>query len=220
MLLRSSCARCWSGACITAALVAGTLVPAAGASPPPPASPLTDEILQGSTMITSRDCDPDGTSSFSFIASGVATGPYEGTFTESGTVTIGPHFNVEGGLPRGPALSFDVQFTISTSAGNITGSKRIEDFSFEPIGECHDFQDNPIFGTGSSTAGSATLSYEARIPDGHGGTFLDRGIVITIVGELLIEQPFPPDQNPAVEQFTSTCTKYKDKNKVEKDDCR
>jgi hypothetical protein len=89
---------------------------------------LTGEYLSSGTAAstTSFTCDTQGTSSFTFTASGVAFGPYPGTFTESGTVTVGPQ--TDEFLPgqfRGPVTSFDAQFTITSPLGTVTGTKTL-----------------------------------------------------------------------------------------------
>ena len=68
-------------------------------------------------------CDPTGTSSASFAVSGTATGPYPGTYTETGTITWGPQTNGGG---TGSITSFQAQFTITSPNGTVTGSKTLE----------------------------------------------------------------------------------------------
>ena len=82
----------------------------------------------GSITVTSASCDlsPTGTSSFSYQVSGVATGPYPGTFTETGTVTMGPQV-FGGGFsnPSGLLQSWTASFTINSAAGLVTGNKSL-----------------------------------------------------------------------------------------------
>src|SRR5919108_5112050 len=91
--------------------------PAAHAQVQPPT--LTFETLTGTTnTVTSANCNPEGTSTFSYSTSGVAAGPYNGTFTETGTVTVGPQPIPPGtfSAPGGTVLSWDVTFTITSTA--------------------------------------------------------------------------------------------------------
>jgi hypothetical protein len=65
-------------------------------------------------------CNPGATSSFQFTASGPATGPYPGTFTETGNFAMGPP------APPGDIrelTAFHADFAIDSPAGHVTGSK-------------------------------------------------------------------------------------------------
>ena len=55
------------------------------------AAPLNNEFLvaEGAGLDVTAACSKTGTSTISYVASGTASGPYAGTFTEVGTVTIG-----------------------------------------------------------------------------------------------------------------------------------
>jgi hypothetical protein len=76
----------------------------------------------GGIQVTNYQCNPAGTSSASFSAAGTATGPYPGTFTETGTVTWGP---VQGLPNTNNVTSFQAQFTISSPNGTVTGTKSL-----------------------------------------------------------------------------------------------
>lgn len=102
--------------------------PAVSAQVPPPT--LTGETLTGTTTTTtSSDCNPEGTSTFSYATSGIASGPYNGTFTETGTVTIGPQPLVPGvfSAPGGLVTTWTATFTITSTvpAATITGTKSL-----------------------------------------------------------------------------------------------
>lgn len=103
------------------------VAPAVHAQAAPPT--LTGESLTGTNTITSASCNPDGTSTFSYSASGAAAGPYVGTFTETGTVTVGPQPIPPGtfSAPGGTVMSWDATFTITSAApaATITGTKTL-----------------------------------------------------------------------------------------------
>lgn len=80
-------------------------------------------LLPGTTLEVSGTCDPDGMSTFSFTASGLAEGPYPGTFTESGTFTMGPLVIDPFGLVNQQPLDFSATFTIFSGPTLITGTK-------------------------------------------------------------------------------------------------
>jgi hypothetical protein len=95
-----------------------------------PAS-LNGEVFtgQGDTRTLDGDCSSPGNGSFTFSTSGTATGPYPGTFSESGTFTISTdHTN---GLPA--VTAYSATFTITSSAGNVTGTKALAN---EPEAKC------------------------------------------------------------------------------------
>lgn len=127
------------------------------------ASPLTGETFAGSAETTATlDCTFSGqpTESFSYSSTGVASGPYAGTYSETGTVTLNSSEEVVG---------FDATFTIASPGGTVQGTK-----SFGPQTVGGDGFCGP--GMFQNSAGSATgLSYTATItaPD---GTFTDTGL--------------------------------------------
>src|SRR5207237_7398906 len=108
-------------ASLTVAMAAGgfaLFASAATAQLPPPT--LTGEHLFAAPDVTTN-CNPNGTSTVTFSASGVATGPYPGTFTEVGTATIGPQTQTPGqGQSIGTLLTFDAVFTIQSPVGDVT----------------------------------------------------------------------------------------------------
>jgi hypothetical protein len=114
-----------------AAAVAAALLsaPAAGAQPPT----LTGESIvstgvsfpfppggtPGDVNVTGT-CDPSGTSTFQFTATGAAAGPYPGTFTESGSFSMAAP-PVPGGIRE--LVAFNASFTIDSPNGHVTGTK-------------------------------------------------------------------------------------------------
>jgi hypothetical protein len=56
---------------------------------------------------------------FTYEASGNATGAYAGTFTETGSITVGPY----DGRATQRVTAAQIQFTINSAAGQVTGTK-------------------------------------------------------------------------------------------------
>jgi hypothetical protein len=85
--------------------------------------------LGDQTTFGSFTCNKNGTTVIPFQTSGSAFGPYSGTFTETGTVTIGPQ-TVAGldATSSGPILDFQASFTITSvfPTATITGTKHLE----------------------------------------------------------------------------------------------
>jgi len=79
-------ALCVSGAMCLLLLLTG---PAVSLAAPQPKPTLTGETFIGVLTVTAT-CDPTSNSTISYSVTGTATGPYPGTFTESGTATLGP----------------------------------------------------------------------------------------------------------------------------------
>ena len=75
----------------------------------------TSQDVRGSTL-TGGCTRNDNEGSFNFSVSGTAAGPLPGTFTESGSFTT---------LPDGFLTDFSSTFTITSSSGTVTGSKRL-----------------------------------------------------------------------------------------------
>jgi hypothetical protein len=104
------------------------------------------------------DCNPTGDSTFTFEVSGVATGPYPGTFTETGTVTVGPQTNANG---TGTVTAFEAQFTINSAAGTVNGRKTLPANPSSAVGICGPdagsiFVDLAYRATITTLAGTAT----------------------------------------------------------------
>ncbi|HEX8499566.1 MAG TPA: post-COAP-1 domain-containing protein [Pyrinomonadaceae bacterium] len=69
-------------------------------------------------QISNLNCTQGGVAGFDFATSGTATGPYPGTYVESGSVTFQ---NAPGGI----ILSFSSSFTITSGSTVITGTKTL-----------------------------------------------------------------------------------------------
>ena len=163
-------------------------------------TPLTEENLtaselsgQGTSTVTGT-CNPLGTSTFDFTVTGVATGPYPGTFTESGRVTIGP-------LSTPNATSFESTFTINAANGTVTGSKSLVGFEASSLGLC---------GTAAFPLGGAdslhfegTVSYNATITTPT-GTGTDSGESFVNLQDAQVRGQVGFNGFAFVETFTST----------------
>jgi hypothetical protein len=162
----------------------------ANAAPAVPS--LEGETLQatGRLFDGAATCDPGGTSTIAFHWSGFASGPYPGTFTEDGVVTIGPQTGFGAGrfgFALGQVTQFDAQFTIDSPLGTVTGSKHliapvpanpfplVEDQQYpQNSGLCTTFTNLDILGligaSGDATDLRATLHYDASVTGPTGGT--------------------------------------------------
>ena len=126
----------------------------------------------------SGDCTPTVPSQFtlSYTASGPATGPYPGTFTESGTLTA--NLVSDGGFfvfGLDTVVTWTANFTIDSPVGDVTGTKT----QTTVLGSTSYCQNPPAHYV---SAGSQ-LTYQATIetPDGR---FIDQGDSRAYVQEL------------------------------------
>jgi hypothetical protein len=123
-----------AGFALSASLFLGSF-PAHGATL---ATSLQGEVFSAENVPVEGTCNPNGNSTITFTASGVATGPYPGTFTANGIATIGPQMvnTAPGGLiANGTVLLFHEDFTINSPVGQVNGSKDLE-LSTLDIGDC------------------------------------------------------------------------------------
>ncbi len=111
-------------------LVASSLILTQPVSAEIPATLAGELLVADPIQQVMATCDPAGTSTISFAASGIATGPYPGTFQESGTITIGPQLEPgANGLPEfsyGPIISVQTSFEILSGDTRITGTKSFQ----------------------------------------------------------------------------------------------
>lgn len=152
-------------AAVASVCLLASLAPTALADPPS----LSGVFLVGDPITSlTASCDPAGTSTITYTSTGTATAPYAGTYTESGTVVIGPHTLpvFVNGFQAGPVTSLDATFTISSITGTATGTKHLDPAATLP-GFCYDFTNRSV--------GDSVLSGTFRevIPgtDGFGLTY-------------------------------------------------
>jgi hypothetical protein len=189
----------------TAATAIALFASPASAQAPPT---LTGEEFTASPDITAN-CDPSGTSTVTFSASGVATGPYSGTFTEVGTATIGPQtLAPEGGASQGTLLTFDAVFTVQSPAGEVTGTKTLAFPVTDPatqvaVGQCNTFGPAELV----DAIDRLTVRYEAQISTAE-GDFADRGLIPVVAVQRVryFEDPIRTAFDSFVEDFLSDLT--------------
>ena len=121
----------------------------------------------GEVDIVGATCNPDGSGSFSFTASGPAAGPYPGTFHESGSLAFGPG-------PQGlaPVTDLHATFTIDSAVGQVSGTKTLAPVPSGFTG-CREVDPERFF------AGAATATYEATIVLPGGTRCTDSGTAAT-----------------------------------------
>jgi hypothetical protein len=173
-------------ACALAAAPAGAQVPLT----------LTGETLkdppgEGGTLATvSCNPTPGGLATASFESAGLATGPYTGTYTESGTFTVRTATRTE--FPA--AEGFQATFEIVSGPNVITGTKTFQ----SGFGRCED-----DFGGGrDGPEVFAVAEYEARIETPN-GVFRDRGTTEVVVQDRQTAPDRPERLQEHIETFVS-----------------
>ncbi len=190
------------------ATVGALLLSIASASAQIPPPTLTGETLlaglfvpppgTSSVVVTSASCNPSGTSTFTYQASGPAAGPYPGTFTETGTVSMGPQ-NIPGTPPNGTLTSWTASFTIASPVGNVQGTKTLAPNAPSLPGICTGADALFPAQRSAATGLQNVLAYTATITVPGGAQFTDHGGSEASVNEF---PDFPPFNN-FFEDFTS-----------------
>jgi hypothetical protein len=172
---------------------------------PVPPPDLAGTKLSEDNAVLSGNCDDFlGTSTVHFEASGLATGPYAGTFTESGTATLGELQSTG----RSPLYDIEVDFTILSSAGKVTGTKRFVAGTTSGSGGCVETWS----GTKNLSVTARNVSYEAIVETPAGCEYVDRGTssVQAIDSEIFTTNPFSEtytyDFSPPEPLLGSTCS--------------
>jgi hypothetical protein len=180
-------------------LFAGLLAALAPASAVAAPATLTGETLSDLDPAVTGICDPSASSTISFRATGFPFGPYEtpypydtGSFTESGTATVGPQPEYQGGgsFSTAQLTAFSATFTIDTPDAKITGTKTA---AVSPMntGICQEVTGDPDVGNARLLfADVPQLDYEARIVTAE-GTFLDRGTSYVHIDRFTTDLGFP-----------------------------
>ena len=145
------------------------------------AVPMTGETLTGKAATTGT-CPNNfsGTVTYTFSASGVASAPYAGTFTENGSFTADLNNEV--------ATAFDASFTINVAGGGVVTGTKTGVVSPANTGSC---------GPGGEAV--LTTNYTATITDTTGATCTDSG-----TSAVNIDGFVSATAAPFTESFTST----------------
>ncbi len=126
------------------------------------------------------NCDPYGTSTLQYTASGVLTdGAYPGPWTETGTIEIGPQTSIAG-FPlnqqvtrSGRVTGYEAEFTVNSPEGLISGTKRFEDADeFDAQAVCQELVNQFVPARGGPPLSGSF--YWARISGGQYAVTLTR----------------------------------------------
>ena len=134
-------------------------------------------------QISNLNCTQGGVAGFDFSTSGTATGPYPGTYTESGSVTFQ-------NAPGGVILSFSSSFTITSGANVITGTKQLA--AVQPPegirnrGACQNLQNGPL--AINNTFMFVSAQYTAAVPT-DSGTVTETGTSLVSGSALVGRNP-------------------------------
>jgi hypothetical protein len=136
---------------------------------------LADRLAGTGTLNVMATCNPSGNSTISYATSGLASGPYPGTFTETGSAVIGPLTapSFVNGFEFGFLTQLDAVFTINSPAGQVTGTKTLE-LPTTALGLCYDTSPGR-FRELSPDASGFGLRYDATIETADGSQYGDTG---------------------------------------------
>jgi hypothetical protein len=161
-------------------------LPSVSSGAPPPPTLSGESFHQDNPTITSATCT-ETESGGTFEASGTATGPYSGTFHETGSYLVISD-------QSGHVISYDLtmSFTIDSPVGRVTGTKHSTSFgsSCGPIGPNGTFAFNTEPGFFAPTD-----TYDARILTAS-GSFTDTGLFQAFL--------YPSDLGGFAERFQSS----------------
>lgn len=145
----------------------------------------------GEVTVEAVNCSIDetqGTGTISYTATGDAVGPYTGTFTESGTFTLGDAPSDAVLLNQRTITSFAAEFEIVSPSTDtrITGTKSAENVPL--TARCYELEGTSLPGTAQVRVASPggefpVTTYEARI-ETPTGTFVDRGTSHVLLREI------------------------------------
>jgi hypothetical protein len=191
-------------AVLAVALAAATLALAGVAQAAPAVPSLQDETLVPTNQRFNRaqTCDAAGFSVIPVHWSGLAFGPYPGTFSEDGTITLGPQSQLGAGMfgfALGDVIAFDVNFEIDSPVGIVTGTKHLaaplpanpfpivgDTQGPQNTGLCTTFSGVDFLGiagaSGDFTDVRATLRYEASVQSAAGGSDSGTALVEALEG--------------------------------------
>lgn len=185
-VMKTSVSKRLGGSLVATLILASTLPGVVAAASPPPT--LTGEFLSAfaqviptSTVDIVATCDPSGTSTISWSVSGDASGPYVGTFVETGSATVGPQTAPAyvNGMQLGYLVSVEAFFAIDSPTGQVIGSKRLTTATTSDLGGCRDLDGfvlpDQTLATGTFRRVLAqSMAYEAIVVVGD-AAYLDSG---------------------------------------------
>ncbi len=154
-----------------AVAVVGVLAVGSAASAAPEPTLLGEALsapVLTSVQVVPAGCDNAGTTTFMYTANGVATGPYPGPFTVTGTYAIGP----SDPWSISTEVELDESFTISSGGTTITGTSVVATGDTSPYlsgasGQCMSFT-NGFGQLGRLVFGSGLMRYNATLTDSTG----------------------------------------------------
>jgi hypothetical protein len=181
---------------LVAAIASVSLAAAGEASPSPPPTLAGETFLDFSPQ-TSVTCNADS-GTITFSAAGVATGPYAGSFTETGTAAVVAQV-------RQPVLAFDASFSIDSPTGRVEGTKH-EIAPASSDGFCANL--GPFEGPTLPFADAAffvpAIAYEATIHTAAGSFTDSGGSFVHLAGcEPVADPPFACPSKLLYEIFDS-----------------
>lgn len=149
-------------------LFAALMLPVAALAAPLPPT-LTDEHFTGTFSESVGLCDSVPNPVILYHVSGIATGPYPGTFDETGSIVISPAGT---GVDVAPLVDVTAHFTIDSPEGQVEGDKHFVTTS-TGLGQCHAVTPFEKL----KTAKADDLEYTATIVTGPGprDTYVDCG---------------------------------------------
>ena len=131
----------------------------ADAANPPPMGEILNGTANSPPFSSTITCPTPNNGRLEYTISGIALGPYPGTFTESGTIEIG----------GGTVTSFSAQFTIVSGDTTIQGTKG-GPISFRGVATCAENHPDLPPGGNFLHAGPFDARYEATITSPAGTT--------------------------------------------------
>jgi hypothetical protein len=167
------------------------------------------------TTFGAYTCDKDGITVIPFQTEGAALGPYVGSFTETGTITIGPQTDTTlDSRGVGAILGFQASFTITSQfpVATVTGTKQLAPMSPNPatlsaLGRCDPDGSSPPATELFALVSDPFVLYTAQI-NAVTGTRTDSG-----TSSFVIRSPTTPASPISFqESFTSTEPECEDGN--------
>ena len=200
-------------------LLAGAIgtAPRALATPPPMTGEFfVSNVTSGSeTLTTDATCSRTDPSTITYAATGTAVGPYPGTFTESGVVTVSTQAagQFSNGVPLYKVSAIEAFFTVQSTFGDVAGTKRL--VATDVYAACETFAGEvfpstypPVGVTGhyrllNPSSNGYGLAYDAIIRTAD-GVYRDRGISGLLLNDVDLSPAVVSPSKVLNEAFSST----------------